>query len=301
MEPNTETPPAPSAAGDESKALEKTKTITPVVYDPNDVVGLYMNTGVFAQLQRVATLMASANLAPAHLRGNDKIADCFLVVAQAFRWGMDPFAVAQHTFVLSGKLGYEGKLIAAVINTHPKIERKLDYTYEGEGENRKVTVSARVKGEDKDRIISGTIKLWATQNEKWRQMPDQMLAYRGAREWARRHMPEAVLGIQAEDEIAAGPIIDTPVAPAPRSLDALTERIETTTPPISSSAPAPPPATAAPASKSSPASVGQVLAPEREPGSDDDDPAPIDAVKGFAQKAATQPGKGRPQQSRITE
>jgi hypothetical protein len=266
----------PSNGGaEDSKPLEKAvPTITPVVYDPGDVVGLYMNTGVFTQLQRVANLMASSNLAPAHLR--KQVADCFLVAAQAFRWGMDPFSVAQHTFVLSGKLGYEGKLIAAVVNTHPKIERKLDYVYQGEGQNRTVIVSARLRGEEKDRIISGTVKLWATDNKKWLEMPDQMLAYRGAREWARRHMPEAVLGIQAEEELTE---IAVPRTPKPRSLDALTESIET--------AVAPP----APRATEEPKVVAQPL-PDREPGSDDDDE--VEAQKFIEATDCVHPNLKRP-------
>jgi hypothetical protein len=281
------TPPA------ETMALDRpAKNVTPVAYDPNDVVGLYMNTGVFLQLQRVANLMASANLAPAHLRGQDKVADCFLVVAQAFRWGMDPFAVAQGTFVLSGKLGYEGKLIAAVINTHPSIARKLDYEYEGEGDNRKVVVSARVKGEEKDRIVTGTVKGWATDNKKWREMPDQMLAYRGAREWARRHMPEAVLGIKADEEIEAEPE-PAPTA-KPRTLEALTERIETTNPtPAPAEAP-PTPAPPAPVEAPPPAPAPTETKPQdREQGEDDGDPTPSEVVKTFAKGAVAQPAKGQ--------
>jgi hypothetical protein len=174
----------------------------PVVHiDLDNPISLYLDTNLFEQLQRVARLMATSGLAPDHLRGPDKIADAFLVVAQAFRWRMDPFAVAQHTYVYQGKLGYEGKLIAGVINSSPRIEQPLSYRYEGSGGGRKVVVTGRLRGETEDRPIDGTVDGWKTGNEKWRTMPDQMLAYRGAREWARRHMPEAVLGITTADEL----------------------------------------------------------------------------------------------------
>jgi hypothetical protein len=181
------------------------KALSPAVrpsaeYDAEDVVALYLNGAVFDQLQRVAMMMSKAGLVPAHLRGPDHIADCFLIVAQAFRWRIDPFAVAQHTFVVSGKLGYEGKLVAALINTHRKVARALDYEYSGAGKERKVRVAARLHGEEKDREIDGTVEHWATDNPKWKSMPDQMLAYRGAREWARRHLPEALLGIDNVEE-----------------------------------------------------------------------------------------------------
>lgn len=199
-----------------------------VSFDADDPVSLYMNTGIFDQLQRVAKMMAKANLVPAHLRGDEKIADCFLVAAQAFRWRMDPFSVAQHTFVTSGKLGYEGKLIAGLINASGKLETNLRPVYSGDGQGRKVVIVGRIRGEPEDRTIDGTVAGWKTSNEKWQSMPDQMLFYRGAREWARRHMPEVMLGISAEEEVVEmerapeGGYIAAPKAPA---LAELTERL----------------------------------------------------------------------------
>jgi hypothetical protein len=179
------------------------REIVPVTdFNPSDPIQLYMNASMFDQMQRVALLMSSSGLVPMHLRGKDKVADCFLVVSQAIRWRMDPFAVAQHTFVLSGKLGYEGKLIAGIINSQPKIEHTLRYEYEGSGENRSIKVIGRLRGETEDRVVAGSVKAWKTaHNPQWNSDPDQMLAYRGSRNWARRHMPEAVLGIQAEEEV----------------------------------------------------------------------------------------------------
>jgi len=171
-------------------------------YNPDDPMSLYLQGSVFDQLQRVSKLMANSALVPAHLRGEDKQADCFLVVAQAFRWRLDPFAVAQHTYVLSGKLGYEGKLIAAVINSSSRLAVKLGYEYKGEGQDRAVRVTGTLKGESKPREVIGSVKQWRTErNPKWLDLPDQMLAYRGAREWARRHMPEVILGVFADEEV----------------------------------------------------------------------------------------------------
>lgn len=173
-----------------------------VSVDVNNPTSLYLDTAVFAQLNRVATMMCSSGLAPKHLQGPDKIADCILVVAQALRWKSDPFAVAQHTFVTQGKLGYEGKLIAAMVNSSGKLKENLNYEFSGEGDGRKVVVSGTLKSSDKTREIDGDVGRWKTANKFWKDNPDQMLAYRGAREWARRHMPEVLLGVNSEEEIA---------------------------------------------------------------------------------------------------
>ena len=201
-----------------------------VSFDADDPVSLYMNTGIFDQLQRVAKMMAKANLVPAHLRGDEKIADCFLVAAQAFRWRMDPFSVAQHTFVTSGKLGYEGKLIAGLINASGRLKSNLKPIYSGPaGLERKVTIVGHILGEAEERVIDGTVSQWQTANEKWKTMPDQMLFYRGAREWARRHMPEVMLGISAEEEIVEAERVPVGLM-APRSLDELAEKLKAEAP-----------------------------------------------------------------------
>lgn len=204
----------------------------PVAVDVNNPVALYLDTGVFEQLQRVAKLMVSSGLAPGHLKGENKMADAFLIVAQAFRWGMDPFAVAQHTFVYQNKLGYEGKLIAAVVNASGKLKSPLNYRYEGTGDTRKVIVTGQFASDAAPREVEGTVREWKTGNEKWAKMPDQMLAYRGAREWARRHMPEVILGVNyADDEIPQmniGPerAIDVTPRATPKDLDAALEAAE---------------------------------------------------------------------------
>lgn len=201
-----------------------------VAVDFNDPVAVYLDSDIFAQLQRVAKLMSSASLAPAHLRGEGKLGDCFLVAAQAFRWRMDPFSVAQHTYVLSGKLGYEGKLIAAVVNSSGKLQGSLDYRYSGSGDARSVTVSGKLVGDTEPREITGTVGGWRTSNEQWKKNADQMLAYRGAREWARRYMPEAVLGIQAEDDLAPQRSVTmrdvTPASTPAAAVAALIDNIE---------------------------------------------------------------------------
>lgn len=148
---------------------------------------------------RLADIMAQANLMPEHLRG--KAGDCLLVVMQAQRWGMDAVSVAQCTAVVRGKLCYEGKLVAAVLYAMGAIDGRLRYTFSGSGQTRGVTVTGRVRGEDVDQSVEGTVAAWATTNDAWKRSPDDMLVYRGTRQWARRYAPEALLGVYTPDEI----------------------------------------------------------------------------------------------------
>lgn len=160
-----------------------------------------------AQAMDLAKMMASANLIPDHLKGKD--GDCLLVIMQACRWGMDALSVAQCTSVVRGKLCYEGKLVSAVLVAMGTISGRLRYEYSGSGPQRAIRVIGRLSGETTDRTVEGTVAAWATQNDAWKRDPDMMLSYRGARQWARLHAPDAMLGIYTPDELEDAPAAAT--------------------------------------------------------------------------------------------
>ena len=141
---------------------------------------------------RLAEFMAKARTVPKHLQ--DSPGDCLMVVELAMRWGMSPFAVAQGTSVISGKLMLEGKMVAAAVETSGAIVGHIDYSYAGEGEARAITVSATRRGETNPRTVTVTLKEAKTNNEMWKRQPDQQLAYHGVRVWARRWTPSVILG-----------------------------------------------------------------------------------------------------------
>jgi len=171
---------------------------------------------------RMAKIMADSGLVPKHLQG--KAADCFLVIETAVRWGMSPFAVAQATSVIQGRLMHEGKLVAAVINARGDLTKRLDYRFEGKGESLVCFPFATLRGEDKPREIEEGVALARvrTSNEMWRKQPEQQLTYAAARIWARRHMPELMLGVYTPEEFPAGPAavpVDIEVEDRPKASD----------------------------------------------------------------------------------
>lgn len=168
----------------------------------------------YSTIVQVAGMMAATNLTPETLRGTrsgqtftpfplEEIkANCFMVTEQAMRWGLSPTACAQHASIVRGKLMWEGKLVAAVLEQLTNV--RLTYTYTGSGVNRMVTVSGRFWDETEDRTVTGLVKDWKT--SQWTETNyDQRLAYRGAREWSRRHAPAAMLGITTSDEELKNP------------------------------------------------------------------------------------------------
>ena len=150
------------------------------------------------EAMKLADMMAAARLVPAALQKSP--ADCLMVIQQAIRWNMDPFAVAQECSVIQGKLMHSGKLVAAVINSRGNLAERLSFAYEGEGDGRMITVSGRILGEAEPRVVTVRLCDARTQNRVWQTQPDQQLMYHGSRVWARRHAPELMLGVYSPEE-----------------------------------------------------------------------------------------------------
>lgn len=161
---------------------------------------------------QLADVMAKAQLVPEHLR--NKPGDCLLIVMQAQRWGMDAVSVAQSTSVVHGKLCYEGKLVAAALYAMGAVEGRLHYEITGSGLNASITVTGTPRGGKGPQSVTGNVKDWRTFGKDkqgnridnaWDKMPEDMLVYRGTRQWARRYAPEALLGVYTPDEFEEEP------------------------------------------------------------------------------------------------
>jgi len=168
-----------------------------------------------SEAMQLANMMATAKLVPAALQKSP--ADCLMVIQQAVRWQMDPFAVAQECSVIQGKLMHSGKLVAAVVNARGNLAQRLAFAYEGEGVDRQILVSGRLQGETALRSVTVKWKDARTQNQMWVKQPDQQLMYHGCRVWARRHTPELMLGVYSPEEMdgidvtSVGPAAGEPV------------------------------------------------------------------------------------------
>lgn len=231
---------------------------TPVVQQPRQIFLVedavpILDTARFEHMQRIARIMAESSMIPDSLRlgklpdetgrlveaelpASRILANCFMVVNQAVRWGMDPFAVAQCCSMVHGRLMYEGKLVAAVLEA--KLRVRLKYTFTNEDKpiaNRElgVIVSATIPGEDEERTVEGTVALWHRGDKSPWANPGawkRQLRYMGAREWARAHSPAIMLGVITDDEIeqAASRPAPTPITlnSKPQRVTAATAKLE---------------------------------------------------------------------------
>jgi hypothetical protein len=153
---------------------------------------------------RFAELMADSGIAvPKHLRRNPGA--CLAVAMQAFRWEMEPFSVAQKTYLVNDTIAYEAQLIVAVINARAPIGKGgLTYTFTGEGAKRQCHIDGvDISGEVKEYTSPEIGSINPKNSPLWKTDPDQQLGYYSARAWARRHYPEIILGVYDPEEIAA--------------------------------------------------------------------------------------------------
>lgn len=190
-----------------------------------------LDTGKFEHMQRIACVMARSSIIPDSLRKgkNDEgkdcwlpeevvIANCFRIVNQAVRWGMDPFAVADCASIVHGRLMWEGKLVAAVIDA--KLGIRLGFAFTNDTAARKaddqtlgVVVSGQFPDEAEPRTIEGRVVDWHKGPKSPWGAPSawkRQLRYMGAREWARAHAPAILLGVYTDDEIDAIVARDVP-------------------------------------------------------------------------------------------
>lgn len=194
------------------------------------------------KLLRFAEVMAKGNVTvPSHLVG--KPADCMAVAMQAAQWGMNPFAVAQKTHVVSGTLGYEAQLVNAVITTMSPTKDRINYEWFGPWEgvigkfvektSQKgnkyiapdwtlkdekgcgVRVWATMKGEDQPRELQLLLSQAQVRNSTlWASDPKQQLAYLAVKRWSRLHCPDVIMGVYTPDELDDGTRVERDITPA---------------------------------------------------------------------------------------
>ncbi len=189
--------------------------VQPAVLTELTTTDIMMNVPLLMQIDQMATRMASAKgTIPAHLVGNE--GDCWAVIMQAMQWRMNPFAVAQKTHIVSGRLGYEAQLVNAVVQNSGLVVGPFRYEYQGEGNALECRVGAVIKGDSditwNEWLCIGTVKvknspLWATN-------PKQQMGYLQLKNWARAYTPGPILGVYTPDELQDIPVGGNDSGPA---------------------------------------------------------------------------------------
>lgn len=163
------------------------------------------------QLLDFSRMMAVANSGiRRHLRGNPGA--CLAICTQAVEWGMSPFAVANKSYFVNDQIAFESQLIQAVILKRAPLKGRIKFEFTGSGEKRVCRAWARL-AEDPEEVVEYVSpefsKITPKNSPLWKSDPDQQHAYYSGRALCRRHFPDVLLGVYADDEL--GP--ETPAGP----------------------------------------------------------------------------------------
>ena len=232
-----------TTTADNVVAIQQTEPMPPLV--STSTTAMIHDEAMLAKMLSFAEVMATSRITvPKHLQNNP--GDCLAITMQAMQWGMNPFAVAQKTFVVNGILGYEAQLVSAVINTKAPISSRLNYEWFGDwhkiagrfkevpGRNDEkkvvkdwtlaeekglgVRVWATMKGESDPRVLELLLSQAGVRNSPlWGQDPKQQLAYLATKRWARLHCPDVILGVYTDDELVDVTPRDVTPKPATRT------------------------------------------------------------------------------------
>jgi hypothetical protein len=194
----------------------------------SNAVALF-DTAQYDHMNRIAIGMSAASLIPEHLRQDGPEAakaNCLMVVNQAMRWDVDPFALAGESYVVKGKLAFQGKVMKAVIAHKLGIDLRFLYN-SGIGDQFAVVCFACDEGVDAEkakpllkvlaekndrsamadldemgvRAVRLSVEQGKTDNKIWQKDPEQKLVYSASIRWARRYVPQILLGVLTDDDI----------------------------------------------------------------------------------------------------
>lgn len=183
-----------------------------MVFDPAIIDGM----------QRMAVMMSEARVTiPKHLQGSP--ADCLAVIMMAAQHRINPYVLAQKTFLVSGVIGYEAQLVQALIANSGAVRGRFHYEYRGEGQGVECRVGAVPAGESN--VVWGewlSASSVTTKNSPlWKTNPKQQLGYLQVKNWARQYVPGAILGVYSDDELqdhaSERPMGPAEVVPMPAS------------------------------------------------------------------------------------
>ena len=154
---------------------------------------------------KTAEFLAQSSFVPENYRG--KAADCLIAIDFSQRVHIAPLTVMQNLYVVKGKPSWSGQFCMALIRANPGFANvRVVYTGTKGTDNRGCYVTALRTSDGS--VVDGTevtismakAEGWIS-NTKWKNMPEQMLAYRAAAFFARVHCPEALLGIHTVEEV----------------------------------------------------------------------------------------------------
>jgi hypothetical protein len=187
-------------------ALDKTKTGGMVI--ARTAGGVRFASAL--EVMEFAKLMSIADKAvPKHLRLN--AGACLRIVFQSIEWEMSPWAVADKSYEVSDRIAYESQLIHAVVEARAPLKERLECDYSGVGVERYCVVKGYFTDGTVRDYTSPAIKDIKVKNSPlWTSDPDQQLFYYASRAWARKWVPDVIMGLYTKEELRENPQLGRP-------------------------------------------------------------------------------------------
>lgn len=192
---------------------------------------------LYVKIKAVANIMAGGRgITPPHLVGQPEA--CFAVITRSITWKLDPFFVSAATYATpGGKIGFEGKLVHAILENSGRFEGEIAFTEIGDWskvqgkwktaksqkgkeyavpawkpedeEGLGVIVSATVKGENQPREMPFMLKDAYPRNAvTWATRPAQQIKAPAIRAFANTVVPGIFAGLPADPNDSGGGMIE---------------------------------------------------------------------------------------------
>lgn len=210
--------------------------------------------------------------------------------------GLDEVTAISGITVVGGRVQMGGALILALIRKHQACAEGPTYWWEGEGNKRAAFVRAR-RVDEREAVthrfgMDDAARAGLLGKDSYKAWPDEMLLWRAVARMGRLQFSDVLAGVYVAGELPEHlAAVDPEPAPAlsePPPADPLLEELSGPAAPATVALPAPivgavesadvctkpPEAPAAPASSTPARNHAGVELPAREPGQDDDEPAP---------------------------
>jgi len=206
---------------EQTQTALQVNTEVPAIYDLADV-------NVMECLHKSANTICKSDLIPQHYRMNP--GNTFIALYRAKRLNIDPFAFMEQTFVVSGKLGYQGEFVIAVINNSGRFTTPLQWEFGIDGQveylgkkypNRwgecYATLAATGKKVNSMRISCSVAMengwhIGKSDRDKvkmqWLTLPDLRIQYRTASYLGRTYCPDLLMGMRTKDEIQDAEVVN---------------------------------------------------------------------------------------------
>ena len=203
--------------------------------DALTISSLIFNPQAFQALESMAEMLCkNSGMVPEHLR--NKKGDMMAIIMQSARWNLDVLMVAQSTFCVNGIIGYEAKLIQAIVKSNGGVRFSGEYYGDwSKIEGNTKTQSTTKKGKYGDYSSATEVPNWTHEDEllvgyriighfpdgtseeldvplvtckprhstNWTLNPKQQIHYTAVKRWVRQFAPHLAAGVKDYDDVVA--------------------------------------------------------------------------------------------------